>query len=147
MRKHLKYINYLFWHKWWVFAEGIKRGLFLRVIIHDYDKLLPGRWMAYADNFYGVQSEAVKLRFREHWRQHVNINDHHWQFWVSIHDDGKVRAHEMSEKARTEMLVDWLSAHRAIGGTNLLGWYMEREATILLAPETRKWIKKELMKL
>jgi len=75
------------------------------------------------------------------------MNDHHWQFWISIHDDGAVRAHEMTEVARLEMLADWIGAHKAVGGVSLLGWFNERQDTILIAPKTKKWIKNELIKL
>lgn len=75
------------------------------------------------------------------------MNDHHWQWWVSIHDDGEVRPHEMSEVARKEMLADWIGAHKAVKGKSLLRWFEEREATIIMAPKTKRWIKNELVNL
>lgn len=148
--KHLKYAKYLYWHKYYVFTEGVKRGLFFRVIIHDWDKFLPSRWMAYA-NWFGVPEDQrtpeAKSKFMDSWRRHAYMNDHHWQYWVGLSDKGRVTPHEMSDKARTEMLVDWISAHRTSGGTDLYGWYLEREETMPLAPNTRKWIKNELQKL
>lgn len=148
MKSHLIYASYLARHKYYVWQECLKRGLYLRGIIHDWDKFLPGRWNAYR-NFFAQPTitDEVKEAFRTSWRRHAYLNDHHWQHWVSVHDDGKVRAHEMTEVARKEMLADWIGAHKAIGGTSLLGWYVEREATILIAPQTKKWIKAELTHL
>jgi hypothetical protein len=104
--------------------------------------------MAYA-NFFTTReiTPDVKEAFRTSWRRHAYLNDHHWQHWVSIHDDGKVRAHEMSDEARREMLCDWIGAHKALGGKDLLGWYLEREATILIGPKTKQWLRQELSKL
>jgi hypothetical protein len=86
--KHLQYAWYLAKHKYWVFTEGVKRGLFFRVIIHDWDKLLPDRWNAYADFFYLEQTPEIKRHFMGSWRVHANRNDHHWQHWVAISDKG-----------------------------------------------------------
>ena len=147
MKKHLKYLSYLSRHKFYVGQECFKRGLYLRGIFHDWDKLLPKRWMAYANFFYVKTSPGVAEAFRYSWRRHWQMNDHHWQYWVSIHDDGKIRPHEMSEKARLEMLCDWIGAHKAIHGKSLLEWYRDREDTILIAPKTKRWIKAELIKL
>jgi hypothetical protein len=117
-----------------------------RSIVHDWDKLLPSRWNAYANFFYTERTPAVKKAFMASWRGHANTNDHHWQHWVAISDKGVMTPHEMPYKARLEMLADWISAHRAVGGTDLYAWYQERAATIPLAPETQKWIENELTK-
>jgi hypothetical protein len=148
MKKHLKYIKYLARHKFYVGQEAFKRGLYLRAFVHDYDKFFPSRWRAYANFFYTSDpTPEVSEEFRIAWRRHWQMNEHHWQWWISIHDDGKIRPHEMSEKARTEMLCDWIGAHKAVRGKSLLGWFNEREATILIAPKTKRWLKQELIKL
>lgn len=145
---HIEYASYLFRHKWYVGQECFKRGLYLRGVVHDWDKLLPGRWNAYR-NFFSKPTlgPGVKEAFGNSWRRHAYLNDHHWQHWVSISDNGKVVPHEMSDKARLEMLSDWMGAHKALGGTDLLRWYLERERTILIAPKTKEWLQDELTKL
>lgn len=145
---HIKYANYLFLHKFYVGQECFKQGLYLRGIFHDYDKFFPSRWNAYR-NFFSQPNvtQQAKEAFRTSWRRHAYLNDHHWQHWVSIHDDGAVRAHEMSDRARREMLCDWMGAHKALGGKDLLGWYLAREATILIGDKTKEWLKDELTKL
>lgn len=148
MGKHLTYTSYLARHKLFVGQEMFKRGLWWRGIWHDLDKFTPSRWMAYANYFSaGDPTPEAKNAFGASWRSHAYRNDHHWQHWVSISDNGKIVAHEMSEVARKEMLCDWIGAHKAVKGNSLLAWYTTREATILIAPKTKKWIKQELLKL
>lgn len=52
MRKYLKYFNYVFRHKWFVFVECFKFGLLWQGLIHDWSKFLPDEFIAYA-NFFG----------------------------------------------------------------------------------------------
>lgn len=114
-------------------------------MIHDWDKMLPGRWNAYR-KFFSIEYSGpdVKNAFGASWRRHAYLNDHHWQHWVSISDTGRVVPHEMSEVARVEMLCDWIGAHKALQGDDLLGWYLDREETILIAPKTKQWLRDEL---
>ena len=148
MGSHLKYATYIVRHKFYVGQECFKRGLILRGIVHDYDKLFPSRWNAYRNNFSnGTPDKEAQEKYRLSWRRHVTMNDHHWQHWVSVHDNGEVRAHEMTEVARKEMLADWIGAHKAIGGTSLRGWWLERKDTIIMAPKTKRWIDQELIKI
>src|SRR5579859_5879000 len=148
VEKHLRYIRYLFFHKLYVGQECFKRGLYWRGLWHDLDKFVPSRWNAYAEFFYGGRREtdpqSVKEAFVISWMRHAARNDHHWQYWVSISDNGRIRPHEMSRVARKEMLCDWIGAHKAVGGHNLLEWYKERALTIPLAPKTKRWIETEL---
>ena len=53
----------------------------------------------------------------------------------------------MSEIARIEMLCDWIGAHKAVGGSDLYGWFQQRADTILIAPKTKRWMRQELIKL
>lgn len=148
MSSHLRYIRYLFFHKVYVGRECFGRSLYLRGLTHDWDKFLPSRWNAYRKFYYsGEPTAQAKENYRFWWRRHTAINDHHWQWWVSVHDDGNVRAHEMSEAARVEMLCDWIGAHKSVGGTDLMSWYKEREATILIAPKTKRWLRSQLENL
>ena len=75
------------------------------------------------------------------------MNDHHWQHWIAITDKGKIIPHEMSEIAKTEMLCDWIGAHKAVHGTSLLNWWNARRETIFIAPKTKRWLDRELIRL
>lgn len=154
IKPHLKYFKYVFLHKYWVFVEGVKRGLFFRVIWHDMDKFLPEMWGSYANYFNGEQTSEVKARFRRSWRGHVNRNDHHYNHWVGVTERGDQVIHEMSDKARKEMLADWISANRVIAGTinhgnkgDLKSWYNNRRDLLPIGPKTKRWLDAEINKL
>lgn len=59
MRAHLKYASYVARHKWYVFQECARVGLFWRGVIHDWHKLLPEEWQPYKEYFHG---EKVPVR-------------------------------------------------------------------------------------
>lgn len=154
LRKHWKYLVYLSKHKYWVYVEGRKRGLFWRVIWHDMDKFTPEMWMAYATFFNEEQTPEVKKRFRNAWRGHANRNDHHYQHWIATDEKGQQHVHEMSDVARREMLADWISANRTIAGTlqykegsDIKSWYNKRRDMFPIGPQTLRWLDKEISKL
>jgi hypothetical protein len=144
VRHHIKYADYLLKHRWYVFVECLKVGLLWRGLIHDWTKFLPGEWKAYAEFFYLEQTPERKAAFSTAWTRHINFHDHHWQAWVSLSDSGKLVAREMPDKARKEMICDWVGAHKATGGHDLAGWYRARETGILLAPKTKRWVRHQL---
>lgn len=163
MRKHLQCMNYLIRHKYYVFVAGRETGVSLwRLLIHDWSKLLPSEWKAYADNFYcnpPVQGpndrpnhektvddwrESLDRAFDRAWLRHIHRQDHHWQHWVLREDSGAVICFEMPEVAWREMVADWMGAGRAIHGRwRALEWYFENKDKIQLHQVTRR--KVELM--
>ena len=50
----------------------------------------------------------------------------------------------MPDRYRREMLADWLGAGRAYGNPDTAGWYQDHKDGILLHPETRAWVEREL---
>jgi hypothetical protein len=76
--------------------------------------------------------------------RHWHLNDHHWQYWIRISDNGEVKALEMPDKARREMICDWKGVQKTLGKTDLAGWYKERESGIKLGPKTKAWVKETL---
>lgn len=100
MRKHVKYGWYVLRHRWFVFLECAKRGLWWRGLVHDLSKLLPSEWFPYARYFYGPKpecdengtvwlteaDEARTAAFDLAWMKHQRRNDHHWQAWVLRED-------------------------------------------------------------
>lgn len=121
MKRHLSYLRYVIRHKFFVFIAGLHyKAPFWRLIIHDWSKFLPSEWTPYAKTFYGSDGSS---RYKEHpsfgraWNHHQKRNKHHWQYWVTLRDDGGVRAVKMPEKCVREMVADWAGAGRAIHGT------------------------------
>lgn len=78
------------------------------------------------------------------WLHHANSNDHHWQWWTQIEDDGRFVVYAMSDTARKEMLADWRGAGRAQGKPDTKAWYLANKDKMQLHPETRQWIEEQL---
>lgn len=151
--KYINYLKYLIKHKWFVFLECLKYGLIWRGIIHDWSKFLPDEFFPYVEHFYGKKNYDIKSGFHEPgedkefdlaWKKHQTRNDHHFQFWILLEDQGTMKPLEMSNKAKKEMICDWKSAGRVQGNNDTLGWYIRNRFKITLAQETRRWVEREL---
>lgn len=148
--KHIHYAWYLIRHKWFVFRAGLSVGAPLwRLIIHDWSKLTPLEWTAYAESFYGPRprDEDVKQHFRLAWLHHQHCNPHHWQHWVLREDDGGTLALPMPEKLIREMVADWMGAGRAITGKwEVMNWYSLNEHKMNIHPRTKARVEELLRK-
>lgn len=153
---HWRYLVYVLRHKWFVFVASLRLGVPLRrAILHDWSKFLPSEWFPYVYHFYGpnpVQRDetgyyhaaGVGGHFDRAWLLHQHRNDHHWQHWVLIQDEGPTRALEMPEVAIREMIADWVGAGMAQGRPNTLRWYQAHRHQMILAPNTRKRVEELL---
>lgn len=166
MSKYLKYARYLLRHKWFVLVECFKVGLYWRGIKHDATKFGWLEYTAYANFFYGKKEDDISkgrdstgyykptdtgdARFDFAWLHHQKWNDHHWQWWICPQDDGGFKTFPMSPEARLEMICDWKGAGRAQGkvGANgepeIVAWYKKNGSKMILHPDTRAWVEKEL---
>lgn len=54
------------------------------------------------------------------------------------------KALPMPDRYRREMVADWRGAGRAYGNTDTAGWYHRNKKGIILHPETREWVEREL---
>lgn len=154
MKKYIKYLQYIFRHKWYVFKECVKVGMIQRGITHDLSKLLPSEFFSYAEWFYNRPDaiknpetfKKAKKDFEFSWLQHIKRNKHHWQWWILGMRNGKVEVFEMDMSYRIEMLCDWRGMSWVLSGKdNTKEWYMENKDKMLLGEETRKWVEKELL--
>ena len=164
MNSHLRYARYLLGHKWFVFLECIKRGLFWRGVVHDTSKFLPSEWFPYARFFYGKDStqgsresryqsiKGAQGYFQRAWQKHLMRNSHHWQNWVNIQDVGIQVVMEMPRQLAIEMVCDWIGAGRAQGYYSkkhplheVKKWYKKNMSKIILHPNTRAYIEEEVL--
>jgi len=160
MLRHLKYLQYVLRHKFFVFQECRKQGLLVRGLLHDWHKMLPSEWFPYAEFFYGKRDEAKKAKrddtgyykptdtgdkaFDFAWLLHQKRADHHWQWWILPEDDGGEKILPMSPGARLEMICDWCGASMAQGHGGFDGvvkWYGANKHKMRLHPETRTWVE------
>ena len=137
MRRHLAYLKYVLWHKWFVFVAGRKLGLgFWQLLIHDWHKFLPSEWFPYARTFYkpdGSKQYVESDEFARAWNLHQKRGKHHWQHWMLTWDRGETVALEMPEKYAFEMVADWLGAGRAITGNwGAREWYQKNKVKMKL---------------
>lgn len=116
----------------------------------------------------------VSEAFDRAWLHHQQVNDHHWQHWcflpgrpgdlplracnagVLLKDDGSTLYLEewsrgvsivpgpMPSACREEMLADWRGAGRAVGKPDTRAWYLKNRDNMILHPETRAWVEREL---
>lgn len=158
MNYHWKYLLYILRHKWFVFLACRKLGVSLwRSIKHDWHKLLPSEWNAYAAYFYGptvalkdsepddyrywCQRGPVESDFNHAWNLHQKRADHHWQFWVLLMDDGSTKVLNMTEQAMREMVADWYGAGRAITGKwEAPFWFLKNHYKMKLSENTGKFV-------
>jgi hypothetical protein len=163
--KFFKYGSYVIRHKWWVAYYCFKASIPLRGLLHDNSKLLPSEWWPYANYFYGKQGdENRKIRkgqggyykpyctsdekFDFAWLLHQKRNSHHWQWYVLPKDDGTLHFLPMKRIDWKEMVADWMGAGKAQGyGNNTVKWYEANKDKMVLHPDTRKKVEKELERL
>jgi hypothetical protein len=162
MKAHAKYLSYVIRHKWFVFQAGRRTKASLwRLFKHDWSKFLPSEWIAYTEYFYGEKSRLQREEtddfryftqvqpyvdaFNQAWLLHQHRNDHHWQHWMLINDDGSTQCLPMPLHVAREMIADWMGAKRAITGQwECAGWYAKNRDKIQLHPDTRAFVEAEL---
>jgi hypothetical protein len=139
--KHLRYLRYVLRHKWFVLVECLRLGLLWRGLTHDLSKFSLMEWSPYVNHFCG----SGDPRFDEAWLHHQKHNDHHWQYWVQLLDDGEKKILMMPLSAVLEMVCDWRGAGRAQGhGDDVVPWYLKNRDTMRLHPETRLLVEQLL---
>lgn len=155
--KYLKYLWYIIRHKWFVFVECGRKGLWWLGLVHDLSKLLPSEFFPYARYFYGsypslddVHGDARNRMFGKYqeeidgefdfaWLLHQKRNKHHWQWWILQEDEGGVKILQIHEKYHNEMICDWHGAGMAQGhGGDIFEWWNANNRKMQLHPETRK---------
>jgi len=163
MKKYYQYLKYVIRHKWFVFLECRKVGMYWRGVVHDMSKFLPSEFIPYARFFYGrypkyevyegttlkppsgLFKEDVKRHFDKAWLKHIHRNPHHWQYWLLQEVDGPLKIIPMPMKYLKEMLCDWHGAGMAITGkNNTADWYLKNKDKIKLGRIHHKWIERQL---
>lgn len=156
MLYYIRYLSYVFRHKWFVMIECFKRGIYRRGIMHDMSKLLPSEMIPYAHFFsrdkkgqrdetgYYKPTDTGDKAFDYAWLLHQKRNKHHWQWWVLPEDEGGLKILEMPDEYRKEMLSDWYGAGKALGTPDVNKWYSANKHKMRLHPKTRAWIEEQL---
>lgn len=126
MKAHLKYLNYIIRHKWFVFVAGLKtKAPLWRLLIHDWSKFRPSEWGPYVEYFYGskpdpTEDELINLlreltrdgceaNFNVAWNHHQKRNPHHWQYWLLIEDSGSVNSKRYGIQSHGDGYPCWIA--------------------------------------
>lgn len=152
MNKHLQYLRYILRHKYYVALEGRKLKLsWWRLARHDWQKFTLAEWRPYLDSFYRypdcqTQPDSVKAAFDRAWLHHQRSGSaHHWQSHILALDSGEIKPLPIPGADRREMLADWRAMGRAFGeDPPAVSWYEKNRDKMILHPDTRAWVEKEL---
>ena len=163
MGKYSKYLGYVFRHKYHVFRECWRLGMFWQGVIHDNSKLRWSELKPYANFFYGPKknrdntgyykpTDTGDKAFDYAWLLHQKRNKHHWQFWILPEDEGGIKILPMPDKYRKEMVADWWGAGRAQGFkpkpfdhySETRKWYLANRHKMQLHEDTQRWIEVKL---
>lgn len=155
LSNHLRFLQYVLIHKWLVFIEACKLGIPWRGLVHDLTKLLPREWtpriamlgkssrvLQDDDGYYLADIVADELALS--WLRHYHDNPHHWQWWVVMLDGKVKKVLPMTDVYRREMLADWRAVSRTPGRQAIVPWYLENRDKMLLHPQTRQWVERQL---
>ena len=148
MRGHYKLFLFVMRHKWAVFKEAWKLGLYIHAFTHDLSKFLPSEWLPSVRFYFGDgdmprdgraafrQSDPA---FNRNTLLHIHRNPHHWQHWIFLKDNGDLVPVEIPEKYRRQLLADWRGAAK-VKGNILREYYTKATQKEYLAPDTRAWM-------
>lgn len=150
---YIRFLIFLFRHKYYVFRECFKYGLYWRGLTHDLSKLFPWEMNPYVracflegNNIaYGLSKTGfMDISFEdnmEYFRavaHHKRTNRHHPEHWLFIDKDAKIFAIPMDEDSIFEMICDWRGAGMVRGTKySYLRWYWLNRDKILLHDTTR----------
>lgn len=94
---------------------------------------------AYANYFYGEQTEEVKAAFDRAWLAHIHANPHHWQHWMLQNDEDGLILLDMPYVFIIEMICDhWAFSWKENKLDEIFSWYEKNKEGILFSDKTRK---------
>ena len=138
---YFKYLSFLVRHKWYVFIECWKEGIWWRGVTHDLSKLRPSEFFPYAEHFYGTKDNS-DIDFA--WLLHQKRNKHHWQWWLLTEDEGETKALSMADEYMKEMFCDWKGAGKVVDELDIKKWYIKNKNNMCLHPTIRLYVEYKL---
>lgn len=155
MKKLIKHLNVVIRHKFWVFYNCFKVGLFFRGLVHDLSKFEPLEFNRSVKYVCGNKSQTVKEReYNEGYSlitvTHTHKNKHHWQYWVD-YDKDFIIIKKMPFKYALEFVLDMMAASKTYNKKNysierVIDFFETRKSHYLLHPMTKKFVSSILLK-
>lgn len=153
-----RYLKYVLRHKYWVLRAGLHLGVPLgQLLRHDASKFSWQEWWPYVAWMYDSpdgttdywrnrakefphdeEAQLRKRRFQRAWEHHWQHNPHHWEFWSfkAQKPGSTMEPAEMPGDYIREMVADWIGAGYAQGKRDVVGWFLNNERRMDLAPAT-----------
>ena len=119
---------------------------------HDRSKRSFVEYGPYDEHFYGQRKDLTSdTDYDRAWWHHIHCNDHHWQHWVLIRDEGELVPIDMPAYCIIEMVCDWwsfsFSAYMESRCEDIedlygiFGWYEDHSPKMILSDGTRKKVE------
>lgn len=110
---------------------------------HDKSKFDSEEFVLYRKKFYPVTNEEYSEDdFNKAWLHHIKNNNHHWNSWSYIDNEGVVSV-EIPDIYIAEMVLDWIAMSMTKGG-DPLKFYNSKKDTIILHKKSREKLENVL---
>ena len=114
------------------------------ILQHDMSKYQGDEFYGYCNHWYPCEGYTDDSSYDEAWMLHKHRNPHHWQYWVTLHDDGSVYPLDMNFKSVCNMLCDWSSFQYTEDGGTAKDWYESEGSSMILSDNTRATVERIL---
>lgn len=120
----------------------------LNILLHDDTKTVPSEYKAFDEYYCGKHTKNTMQNYRMAYLEHVHRNQHHWQYWILINDDGTKVNMDMPYEYIIEMICNWWARSWEEGDPYLIfTWYEENKSKIKLSKRTKDTVEEILDKL
>ena len=107
------------------------------ILQHDMSKYQEDEFEGYCNHWYPSPGYDDDSDYDKAWMLHKHRNPHHWQYWVTLHDDGSTYPIDMDFKSICNMLCDWSSFQFTADGGTAVDWYNKEGDSMILSDNTR----------
>lgn len=109
---------------------------------HDKSKYDDEEFYPYLNHFYPNKAGADnKELYDKAWNKHQKTNQHHWQYWILIRDEGIQELLDMDDIYVIEMLCDWSSFKYKNPQSTAKNWYENNKDKMILSNGTKEKIE------
>lgn len=143
--KIIKHFNLILKHKWYVFKNCFKAGIYWQGVTHDLSKLSPTEFFESVKYYTGDKSPIDNCKsengYSKAWQHHKGKNPHHYEYWVDNFDHGGTPI-QMPFKYALELVCDYIAAGQAYQGKqftykNEYQWWLQKISNpIKMHPQT-----------
>jgi hypothetical protein len=145
----LKHFKLITTHKFYVFKNCCRAGLYWQGIVHDLSKYSFVEFWESIHYYTGVDSPINACKkangMSKAWLHHKGRNPHHYEYWQDNFDKGGTPL-QMPFKYALELVCDYLAAGQAYGKKNFTmeseyKWWLNKcEQPIAMHPQTKIFV-------